>query len=111
MKDRFKIDKDEFAFLVEACIPPRPIARTMFWHSVINKHFHDMTPDERAHLLHWIEKNSNFKPDTNEDCKWFLDRFDPDNQFEVIAKDHSEPKAFSCFKHFLFIIFTHYFEF
>jgi len=29
--ESFQIDFFELAFLAEACIPPRPIARMMFW--------------------------------------------------------------------------------
>ena len=50
-KRRFEIDFFEFSFLVEACIPERPIARTMFWHNVIDKYYHELTDDERARLF------------------------------------------------------------
>lgn len=43
--NRFSIDFIEFSFLVEACIPPRPIARTYFWGQVIDKYYHVLTVD------------------------------------------------------------------
>jgi hypothetical protein len=57
----FNIDFFEFSFLVEACIPPRPIARSSFWDSVIDKHFHKMTEEERSDLYDWIKKNYYFQ--------------------------------------------------
>jgi hypothetical protein len=79
---RFPIDFFEFSFLVEACIPPRPIARTMFWHDVINKYYHVLTPNERARLYEWIGRSYFFKLE-NEDCALFAARFNPANQYRV----------------------------
>jgi hypothetical protein len=79
---RFPIDFFEFSFLVEACIPPRPIARTMFWHDVINKHYHVLTANERARLYEWIGRSYSFNLD-NEDCALFAARFNPANQYRV----------------------------
>lgn len=82
---RFKIDFFEFSVLVEACIPPRPIARSVFWDSVINTHYHNLTSDERQKLFEWINHCSEFKSKllTNEDCQLFNARFDPNNQYLV----------------------------
>lgn len=94
----FKIDFFEFAFLVEACIPPRPIARSMFWDNVIDEHHEKMTKDERAHLFEWIERNPNFDID-NEKCKVFHDRFDPDNQYLVHTMYKGKEESKCAFKH------------
>jgi hypothetical protein len=82
MEKMFKIDFFELSFLAEACIPPRPIARMSFWHDLINKHYYELNDEQRANLFEWIQRNSNFDP-TNEDCDWFLKRYDPDNQYMV----------------------------
>ena len=58
--NRFNIDFFEFSFLVEACIPPRPIARAMFWDDVINKYYHVLTDNERQRLFEWINRCDNF---------------------------------------------------
>jgi hypothetical protein len=50
----FTIDFFELAFLVEACIPPRPIARSMFFDDVSDIHYHKMTKEERQRLFDWI---------------------------------------------------------
>jgi hypothetical protein len=81
----FTIDFYEFAFLVEACIPPRPIARTMFWQSITDKYWIQMTEAERAHLFEWMQKNSFYKESLKKevDTQIFHARFDPDNQYMV----------------------------
>lgn len=83
MNKDFKIDFFEFSFLVEACIPPRPIARTMFWKDVINTYYHQMTTEERAKLFEWIQYNKSFDAEKEELCKLFYDRFNPDNQYKI----------------------------
>lgn len=81
-RGRFSIDFFEFSFLVEACIPPRPIARACFWHEVIDKYYHILTPNERAKLFEWINRSSSMDV-KNEDCALFNARFDPKNQYKV----------------------------
>ena len=43
MENKFNIDFFELCFLAEACIPPRPIARAMFWDTLINEHYYNLT--------------------------------------------------------------------
>lgn len=81
-RGRFAIDFFEFSFLVEACIPPRPIARTCFWYDLIDKYYHVLTPNERARLHEWINRNPAFSLE-NADCHLFNARFDPKNQYRV----------------------------
>lgn len=97
MMARFEIDFFEFSFLVEACIPKRPIARTMFWHNVIDKYFHEMTPSERAKLFDWIYKNPQFDR-KKEDCDWFYHRFNPLNQYTVTTKYGGKIEEQNAFK-------------
>ena len=93
MDKKFKIDFFEFSFLVEACIPPRPIARSMFWDEVINEYYHQMTSEERSRLFEWITNNGNF--DLKEQrCQEFHARFDPNNQYKVFTDNGEEHKCF-----------------
>ena len=95
---RFNIDFFEFSFLVEACIPPRPIARTCFWKDVINVHYHKMTPEERAKLFEWIPRNGNF--DTEKElCQLFYDRFNPDNQYKITTVYEGKTETQDAFLH------------
>ena len=41
----FTIDFFELAFFAEACIPPSPIARAMFWQNLTKRYWSQMTED------------------------------------------------------------------
>jgi hypothetical protein len=86
----FKIDFFELAFLAEACIPPRPIARTMFWQNLTSKYWHQMTEDERERLFDWMNKSEWYKKslEEQEDTQIFHARFDPDNQY-IVSTDYN----------------------
>lgn len=96
----FTIDFYELAFLVEACIPPRPIARAMFWQDVINKHWHNMTEGERAHLFEWMQKSWVYEESlkNEEDTQIFHARFDPNNQYIVTTNHNNEEGKHRAFK-------------
>ena len=81
----FKIDFFELGFLAEACIPPRPIARTMFWQHLSDQYYYQMTEDERAKLFEWMNRNEYYKQSLKEEeeTQLFHARFDPENQYEV----------------------------
>lgn len=94
---RFPIDFFEFSFLVEACIPPRPIARSVFWEDVINKYYHVLTSDERCRLYEWISRNIYFDV-TNEDYALFSARYNPENQWQVKTSHKGKEEVVECFK-------------
>lgn len=99
-QNRFNIDFFEFSFLVEACIPPRPIARSMFWDDVINKHYHTLTENERERLFEWINRCYGMEhglENKNEDCLLFNARFDPDNQYIVTSEYKGSTDIHKCF--------------
>ena len=99
MENRFNIDFFEFSFLVEACIPPTPIARTMFFQKVIDVHYHEMTPEGRAKLYSWINSNSRFENSlkTEQLCIIFNARFDKDNQYKVTTIYDNQQTEIECF--------------
>ena len=70
-KEKFKLTIDffEYSFLLEACIPPRPIARNMFWKDSINKHYFMLSNNQRSRLWEWMSRNSNFKDALNKNNK------------------------------------------
>lgn len=97
---RFKIDFIEFAFLVEACIPPRTIARAMFWERVIDEYYHVLTPEERKRLYEWINLNPGYKhgiENHNEDCLLFEARYNPDNQYRITTIYNDKEETHDCF--------------
>lgn len=98
---RFNIDFFEFSFLVEACIPPRPIARAMFWDDVINKHYNTLTDNERARLFKWMNRNHCMQDSIeqgNENCLIFNARFDPENQYKVHTIYNERFEIYDAFK-------------
>lgn len=101
MKDEFIIDFHEFCFLVEACIPPRPIARSYFWLSVIDRYYHQLSVEQRNHLYDWIKRNPTYQHSMesgNSDCILFDNRFNPDNQYKVTTSYDGNVMVHYCFK-------------
>jgi hypothetical protein len=98
--NEFKIDFFELAFLAEACIPPTPIARAMFWQNLTNKYWNQMTEGQRAHLFDWLNKNPWYPKslESQEDTKIFHARFDPDNQYMVHTNIHGVEDKLRVFK-------------
>jgi len=96
----FQIDFFELAFLAEACIPPRPIARAMFWQSLTDKYWYEMTEGERIHLFEWMWKNGVYEDslEKEEDTQVFHARFDPDNQYMVKTNYEGKEEERRTFK-------------
>lgn len=98
MSEFFKIDFFELCFLSEVCIPPRPIARAMFWDKLINEYYDKLSKNQTETLFNWIIKNSSFDLE-NEGCKLFYDRFNPDNQYLVTTLYEGKEDVVKCFLH------------
>ena len=97
----FNIDFFELSFLAEACIPPRPIARAMFWQDLTRKYWEQMTEGERAHLFEWLNRNPWYPEslEKEEDTQVFHARFDPDNQYMVKTKYKRKKDERRAFKY------------
>jgi hypothetical protein len=96
----FEIDFFELAFLAEASIPPRPIARTMFWQSLTDKYWYQMTEGERIHLFEWLQKSWVYEESLEKevDTQEFHARYNPDNQYMVKVKFLDEEEEHRAFK-------------
>lgn len=96
----FQIDFFELAFLAEACIPPRPIARAMFWQNLTKHYWYHMSEAERAHLFDWMNRNDWYKDSLQkeQDTKIFHARFDPENQYIVKIKNKRKEEEHRAFK-------------
>ena len=96
----FQIDFFELAFLAEACIPPRPIARTSFWQNLTRVYWEQMSDPERAHLFSWLRKHPYYEESLakEDDTKVFHARFDPDNQYTVEYAGNGEMGERRAFK-------------
>jgi len=97
---KFNIDFFELAFLAEACIPPRPIARAMFWQNLTKQYWEQMTEGERAHMFEWLNRNDWYKESLQkeDDTKIFHARFDPENQYIVETKYKRKKEKYRAFK-------------
>jgi len=93
----YEINFEEFKILTSAAIPPRPIARAMFWDDVCDKYYHEMSPDERVRLFEWIPRNPNFKL-RNEQCAMFYARFNPKRQFTVHIEYEDKKEVFETYR-------------
>lgn len=89
----FTVDFFELMFLAEVCIPPRPIARSMFWDDLSDKHYHAMSPDERKRAFDWLANKYDFNLD-NADCSHFFARYNPENQYKLQLTDESEVSCY-----------------
>ena len=97
----FTIDFFELAFLAEACIPPNPIARTMFWQRLTNVYWDQMSDEERDRLFEWLNRNDNYKQslEKEEETQIFHARFDPDNQYMVHTTMNGKDDVNRTFKY------------
>jgi hypothetical protein len=87
------INFTELKILAGACIPPRPIARTFFFNSVINEIYARLSTTEKAEMLDYITKHPAFNIQ-NEHCKTFFHRYHPKQQATITATDR---KDYECF--------------
>lgn len=100
VEKRFKIDFFELSFLAEACIPPVPIARGMFWMKLINVYHDQLTKEERAILHEWLNGNWRYTEGLKEghkDILCFEARYNPDNQYKVWYKSEKESGLTNAF--------------
>jgi hypothetical protein len=89
----FKIDYFELMILAENCIPPVPIARSMFFDNLTDKYYKDMSWEQRKGIFNFIRKKDKFDLN-NANCKIFYYRFNPDNQYMVTCDyDVSQPNV------------------
>jgi hypothetical protein len=99
--NKFTIDFFELAFLAEACMPPNPIARTMFWQHLTDVYWEQMTEEERDRLFEWLNRNDNYKRslEKEEETQIFHARFDPDNQYMVHTTMNGKDDVNRAFKY------------
>lgn len=101
MKDNeFKIDFFELGFLAEACIPPKPIARTVFWQNLTDVYWHQMTEHQQLRFFEWMQKNPFYADSlkSERDTQVFHARFDPENQYIVSIKFKNKIEKTRAFK-------------
>ena len=98
---KFKIDFFELLFLAETCIPPKPIARSMFFNRLIDEIYYLLSDDERIVIFKAITENNQFNMD-NSKCREFYYRYNPDYQYIAIRKkklNKKEKEKYLCYYH------------
>lgn len=95
---RFDIDFFELIFLAEACIPPTPIARSMFWTKFTFEFYKDLTTEERKQAYEWLMRTPSLQrviETKNHDALAFEARYNPENQYIVETTDGNKYQTFS----------------
>lgn len=92
----FKIDFFELLILAENCIPPTPIARSMFFSNLTDKYYKDMNNEQKKGMFNFIKKHHKF--DLNdESCFVFYNRFNPDNQYLITTNYNDKIEVTEAF--------------
>ena len=98
--DNFNIDFYELTFLAQACIPQVPIARTMFWHRLVNDIYYQLSDNDRERMYEFMKRDMSENQLKLEDNEWFLDRYDKNNQYIVYVKyNNGLTEKIETFKH------------
>lgn len=78
----FVVNFDEFCILTEACIPTRPIARTMFFNKISDYYYNVFDDMQKEQMFNVVTKNKNFNI-KDDDSAHFVARFSKDNQYKI----------------------------
>ena len=85
----FEIDFFELQFLAEACIPPAPIARSMFFDRLIDEIYFDLSDNQRERMLESVSRDRTFQKGS-EQCRIFSARYDRNNQYRVWTRHNGK---------------------
>ena len=92
----FIIDFFELMFLAESVIPPRPIARSMCFDDLSEKHYHLMSDNQRQQFFEHVIKCNGFDLE-NEQCRHFFARYNPKNQFKATTLFDGKEEVIDCY--------------
>lgn len=94
----YKIDFFELMFLAESVIPPGPIARSMCFDDFSEKHYHNMSDNQRKQFFKHVQKCYGFSLE-NEQCRHFFARFNPENQYIVKCFYAGKAQEVECYRY------------
>jgi len=94
----FIIDFFELLFLAEICIPPVPIARSMFFDNLSKIHYRIMSEEQKKKMFEFITNNNRFDI-VNSDCQHFFNRFNPNNQFNILTDYQNKKEIKQAYLH------------
>jgi hypothetical protein len=72
----------------------------MFWQSLTDKYWEQMTEGERIHMFEWLQKSWVYEEslEKEEDTQVFHARFNPDNQYMVTTMKIGVTEVHRAFK-------------
>lgn len=92
----FSIDFFELMFLSESVIPKKPIARSLCFDSFSERHYHNMSEDERLQFFNHVQGCHGFTLE-NEQCRHFYARFNPENKYLVSCFHNGKADTIQCY--------------
>jgi hypothetical protein len=92
----FTIDFFELMFLAESVIPDAPIARSMCFDDLSERHYHKMNDNQREQFFNHVKNCNGFTLD-NEQCRHFYARFNPRNQYRVKGFHKGKAETHICY--------------
>lgn len=95
-KNSFTVDFFELMFLAESIIPPRPIARSLAFDDLSEKHYHKMSDNQKVQFFHHVQKCDGFTLENNQ-CRHFFARFNPENQYLVSCFHNGKAEVIQCY--------------
>ena len=95
----FKVSLHQLFFLAESCVPPSGETKMIFWRSLVDTYWFEMTEKERSIFFNLMRGSKKYQESLdNEETQIFDARFDPENQFFVFSKLGGEIKTNVTFK-------------
>lgn len=91
----FSINFNELCILAEVCMPPSPIARSVFWAKLTDEISLQLTEAQKAELFKLITEKDYFNKN-NRDAQLFYARFNPQNQYVVSVEIEGLYQQFRC---------------
>ena len=93
----FNVDFFDFAYLVEMSMPPNTMTRVIFFRKVVDEYYYKMEPAEREHLYQYISRKDKYDL-SNKEIAFFEARFNPENQYRVMAEVEGKAEFHFAFK-------------
>jgi hypothetical protein len=92
----FTIDFFDLMFLSESVTGGNTIARSTCFDDFSERHYHNMSDDQRKQFFEYVQKQHGFDLE-KEQCKHFVARFNPDNQWSVKTNYNGRIEWIDCY--------------
>jgi hypothetical protein len=92
----FTIDFFDLMFLAESVMGCGTIARSLCVDNFSDRHYHNMSDDERKQFFDYVQKQHGFNL-KKEECRHFVARFNPENQWSVKVDYNDRIEWIDCY--------------